>query len=174
MSSRMSIYSPMPTMTDEGFYSVSPSPPITDRLYLLRGTGLSSSGTLWVNVNSTSLMMVTPSGEFWLFLAGHGGVLRIYLRVSCVRFSPNPVIPVIVSCGWDKVVKVSTGFFMQHSLLAPATRAISIPLPVLLPIMMNRYICYFRWPHTPMRQYYPPRSLIPLQFPSFPLHMPIF
>jgi WD40 repeat protein len=27
--------------------------------------------------------------------------------VSCVRFSPNPVIPVIVSAGWDKVVKVS-------------------------------------------------------------------
>ncbi|KLO15406.1 G-protein complex beta subunit [Schizopora paradoxa] len=26
--------------------------------------------------------------------------------VSCVRFSPNPVNPVIVSCGWDKVVKV--------------------------------------------------------------------
>jgi len=26
--------------------------------------------------------------------------------VSCVRFSPNPQTPVIVSCGWDKVVKV--------------------------------------------------------------------
>jgi hypothetical protein len=29
------------------------------------------------------------------------------LRVSCVRFSPNPANPVIVSAGWDKVVKVS-------------------------------------------------------------------
>lgn len=29
------------------------------------------------------------------------------LRVSCVRFSPNALNPVIVSCGWDKVVKVS-------------------------------------------------------------------
>ena len=28
-------------------------------------------------------------------------------RVSCVRFSPNVSNPVIVSCGWDKVVKVS-------------------------------------------------------------------
>lgn len=30
--------------------------------------------------------------------------------VSCVRFSPNPQNPVIVSCGWDKLVKVSTFF----------------------------------------------------------------
>ncbi|ORZ03759.1 guanine nucleotide-binding protein subunit beta-2-like 1 [Syncephalastrum racemosum] len=26
--------------------------------------------------------------------------------VSCVRFSPNPAAPAIVSCGWDKAVKV--------------------------------------------------------------------
>lgn len=26
--------------------------------------------------------------------------------VSCVRFSPNPRAPVIVSCGWDRLVKV--------------------------------------------------------------------
>jgi guanine nucleotide-binding protein subunit beta-2-like 1 protein len=26
--------------------------------------------------------------------------------VSCVRFSPNPETPLIVSCGWDKMVKV--------------------------------------------------------------------
>ena len=31
-------------------------------------------------------------------------------RVSCVRFSPNVMNPVIVSCGWDKVVKVRTFF----------------------------------------------------------------
>lgn len=28
--------------------------------------------------------------------------------VSCVRFSPNPQNPIIVSAGWDKLVKVST------------------------------------------------------------------
>ena len=28
--------------------------------------------------------------------------------VSCVRFSPNPQNPVIVSAGWDKLVKVNT------------------------------------------------------------------
>lgn len=26
--------------------------------------------------------------------------------ISCVRFSPDPMLPIIVSCGWDKVVKV--------------------------------------------------------------------
>lgn len=31
--------------------------------------------------------------------------------VSCVRFSPNPQNPVIVSAGWDKLVKVCTFFF---------------------------------------------------------------
>ena len=31
--------------------------------------------------------------------------------VSCVRFSPNPQNPVIVSAGWDKLVKVSRGAF---------------------------------------------------------------
>ena len=29
--------------------------------------------------------------------------------ISCVRFSPNPQNPVIVSCGWDKLVKVRRG-----------------------------------------------------------------
>jgi hypothetical protein len=49
--------------------------------------------------------MVTPSGmqtrlehEFQSFDGA--------CRVSCVRFSPNVMNPVIVSCGWDKVVKV--------------------------------------------------------------------
>lgn len=28
--------------------------------------------------------------------------------VSCVRFSPNSSNPIIVSCGWDKMVKVRT------------------------------------------------------------------
>jgi len=37
--------------------------------------------------------------------------------VSCVRFSPNPQNPVIVSAGWDKMVKVSEG-----SIFYPAVR----------------------------------------------------
>jgi WD40 repeat protein len=34
--------------------------------------------------------------------------------VSCVRFSPNPQNPVIVSAGWDKLVKVGGHTFFQH------------------------------------------------------------
>jgi WD40 repeat protein len=55
--------------------------------------------------------------------------------VSCVRFSPNPVIPVIVSAGWDKVVKVSL-----------ALRRLFLVLPA-RPRHRNDaiyYICYFR------------------------------
>jgi len=32
--------------------------------------------------------------------------------VSCVRFSPNPQNPVIVSAGWDKMVKVGANFLL--------------------------------------------------------------
>lgn len=33
--------------------------------------------------------------------------------VSCVRFSPNPSTPIIVSAGWDKLVKVQYPFAQQ-------------------------------------------------------------
>lgn len=36
--------------------------------------------------------------------------------VSCVRFSPNPQNPVIVSSGWDKLVKVSRFTFVAQRL----------------------------------------------------------
>ena len=35
--------------------------------------------------------------------------------VSCVRFSPNPQNPVIVSAGWDKIVKVGGVNFVPYS-----------------------------------------------------------
>ena len=35
--------------------------------------------------------------------------------VSCVQFSPNPNTPIIVSCGWDKIVKVSL-FHLRDSI----------------------------------------------------------
>lgn len=35
--------------------------------------------------------------------------------VSCVRFSPNAQNPVIVSCGWDKLVKVGRKRFTPGS-----------------------------------------------------------
>ena len=36
--------------------------------------------------------------------------------VSCVRFSPNAQNPVIVSCGWDKLVKVLSLFVYVTSM----------------------------------------------------------
>jgi len=48
--------------------------------------------------------------------------------VSCVRFSPNPQNPVIVSAGWDKLVKVGHHFFWG--------------LPRMLCNLQS--ICYFR------------------------------
>ena len=38
--------------------------------------------------------------------------------VSCVRFSPNPQNPVIVSAGWDKYVKVSVASHPVSGLLS--------------------------------------------------------
>ncbi|EFP89129.2 guanine nucleotide-binding protein subunit beta-like protein [Puccinia graminis f. sp. tritici CRL 75-36-700-3] len=60
----------------------------TDRSCLDHVTEPSSYGTLSESANTKSRMKATPDG------------------FSCVRFSPNPMNPVIVSAGWDKVVKV--------------------------------------------------------------------
>ena len=43
--------------------------------------------------------------------------------VSCVRFSPVTTNPIIVSAGWDKLVKVS----LQHSQLLPFHHQASVP-----------------------------------------------
>jgi len=52
--------------------------------------------------------------------------------VSCVRFSPNPQNPVIVSAGWDKLVKVRTAYCDS-------------PLhPCFMMIWISICICYFR------------------------------
>lgn len=52
--------------------------------------------------------------------------------VSCVRFSPNPQNPVIVSAGWDKLVKVC----IPHHLL----RVFFFRMM----IWISLCICYFR------------------------------
>lgn len=50
--------------------------------------------------------------------------------VSCVRFSPNPQNPVIVSSSWDKLVKVF--YFLSFSYLLISHDA------------LHKSICYFR------------------------------
>lgn len=60
--------------------------------------------------------------------------------VSCVRFSPNPQNPVIVSAGWDKMVKVrghSYSWWQQRR--------------VQMMFAKNKSICYFRARQTAMR-----------------------
>lgn len=51
--------------------------------------------------------------------------------VSCVRFSPNPQNPVIVSSGWDKLVKV-----------CPLLFPIEVEPPRTNDVLLR--ICYFR------------------------------
>ncbi len=43
--------------------------------------------------------------------------------VSCVRFSPNTSNPIIVSCGWDKLVKVSVqlSFLVKQKVSVPSS-----------------------------------------------------
>lgn len=59
--------------------------------------------------------------------------------VSCVRFSPNPQNPVIVSAGWDKLVKVCT--FLR---LSCSNRASPSSLFRHRMLCNFSYICYFR------------------------------
>ena len=67
--------------------------------------------------------------------------------VSCVRFSPNPVIPVIVSAGWDKVVKVSTVFHSPFSAILLCS-----PYPSIDNIEMMRSNIFATSEAWPMRQ----------------------
>jgi hypothetical protein len=138
---------------DSGFpiLAGSRSPPIIVRLFPLRETGRSSCGTHLANANSTSWMTDTPSGEVLhhipapsihanpLLSAHARRLLTLAPRVSCVRFSPNPIMPVIVSCGWDKVVKVSRAFTRPWT---PAS---------LLRMMRSLYLLLQRGETDPMR-----------------------
>ena len=62
--------------------------------------------------------------------------------VSCVRFSPNPQNPVIVSAGWDKLVKVRYKFRYSNS-STHLFNCYYIALLSLHDVCIKR-ICYFR------------------------------
>ena len=59
--------------------------------------------------------------------------------VSCVRFSPNPQNPVIVSAGWDKLVKVC---LCSSLIWFSEKRRNCLPLPRRCLHILR--ICYFR------------------------------
>lgn len=69
--------------------------------------------------------------------------------VSCVRFSPNPQNPVIVSAGWDKLVKVSFFFFV---FLRKFLYFLHKKRGEVQKMLCNLSICYFRDPIRSMRQ----------------------
>ena len=57
---------------------------------------------------------------------------NVICSVSCVRFSPNVMNPVIVSAGWDKVVKVCTQFLVCECDAPPPS--------VVLGMMLEKYL----------------------------------
>jgi guanine nucleotide-binding protein subunit beta-2-like 1 protein len=72
-----------------------------------------SKDVLSVAFSSDNRQIVSGSRDKTINLWNTVGVCKYTMKdnghtdwVSCVRFSPNPATPVIVSCGWDNVVKV--------------------------------------------------------------------
>jgi len=66
----------------------SPSPLTIVRLFRVRAT---KKINLWNTLGQLKFSIQEDGHKEW---------------VSCVRFSPSTAVPVIVSCGWDKLVKV--------------------------------------------------------------------
>merc|ERR1712230_8878 len=74
---------------------------------------ISSDGQFALSSSSDNRQIVSGSRDRTIKLWNTLGEYKFNITedghsewVSCVRFSPNPMNPVIVSAGWDKVVKV--------------------------------------------------------------------
>jgi len=72
-----------------------------------------TSDVLSVSFSADNRQIVSGSRDKTIKLWNTLGECKFDIRedghtewISCVRFSPNALNPVIVSCGWDKVVKV--------------------------------------------------------------------
>lgn len=108
-------------ISSDGQFALSSSWDHTLRLWDLN-TGLTTrrfvghtSDVLSVTFSADNRQIVSGSRDRTIKLWNTLGECRYDIKedghtewVSCVRFSPNVLNPVIVSCGWDKVVKVST------------------------------------------------------------------
>lgn len=69
--------------------------------------------------------------------------------VSCVRFSPNTGNPIIVSCGWDRIVKVwlhYDSFFEQQVILNFSFRFGTSPTASSVPITSGTPVIWIQWP----------------------------
>merc|ERR1712029_1307357 len=122
-------------VSSDGQFSLSASWDKTLRLWDLN-TGLTTrrfvghtSDVLSVSFSADNRQIVSGSRDRTIKLWNTLGECKFDIReeghtewISCVRFSPNPMNPVIVSAGWDKVVKVggSTCIVYLSSLLPPS------------------------------------------------------
>lgn len=107
-------------ISSDGQFALSASWDKTLRLWDLN-TGLTArrfvghtSDVLSVSFSADNRQIVSGSRDRTIKLWNTLGECKFNIQedghsewVSCVRFSPNPSNPVIVSAGWDKVVKVS-------------------------------------------------------------------
>jgi guanine nucleotide-binding protein subunit beta-2-like 1 protein len=106
-------------ISSDGQFALSASWDHTLRLWDLN-TGLTTrrfvghtSDVLSVSFSADNRQIVSGSRDRTIKLWNTLGECKFDIKeeghsewVSCVRFSPNALNPVIVSCGWDKVVKV--------------------------------------------------------------------
>lgn len=126
-------------VSSDGQFALSSSWDKTLRLWDLN-TGLTTrrfvghtSDVLSVSFSADNRQIVSGSRDRTIKLWNTLGECKFNIQedghtewVSCVRFSPNPLNPVIVSAGWDKVVKVSAPC---HCL--PALRLCASASPIL-------------------------------------------
>ena len=116
-------------ISSDGAYALSASWDRTLRLWEL-STGLTTrrfvghdNDVLSVSFSADNRQIVSGSRDRTIKLWNTLGDCKFTITdkghtdwVSCVRFSPNPQNPVIVSAGWDKLVKV--GLFRHFSFLS--------------------------------------------------------
>ena len=138
-------------ISSDGAYALSSSWDKTLRLWEL-STGLTTrrfvghtNDVLSVSFSADNRQIVSGSRDRTIKLWNTLGDCKFTITdkghtewVSCVRFSPNPQNPVIVSAGWDKFVKVGASPARARSILAvrrleDATR-----------VYNEKRICYFR------------------------------
>jgi WD40 repeat protein len=110
-------------ISSDGAYALSASWDKTLRLWEL-ATGVTtrrfvghSNDVLSVSFSADNRQIVSGSRDRTIKLWNTLGDCKFTITdkghtewVSCVRFSPNPQNPVIVSAGWDKLVKVCHSF----------------------------------------------------------------
>ena len=133
-TSSLTVYKPFPSLTglpllthytqvisSDGAYALSASWDKTLRLWEL-STGATTrtfvghtGDVLSVSFSADNRQIVSGSRDRTIKLWNTLGDCKFTITekghtewVSCVRFSPNPQNPVIVSAGWDKLVKVRT------------------------------------------------------------------